>query len=1096
MPFWKLRDRAPQPVRRMFRLLSAVTVIMTLLACAVGAIALRFIEQRLVADAGESVALAAVDIAGKLDLLLAERYGDMQMLAVSPVLHAGNPAAMTPYLESVQTAYPVYLWLAVTDPNGRILAATDPDSVGLDVSRASWFASVRKTGGIVMEDAAVTAGFDRTMAVTLAAPIRGPGGEWLGTVTTQVSVPVLEDVFASTAMALQAQHGTAAVIEYQFLTDDGTVVADSMLREERRVNLRERALPSALLVGSGPPGYVEETHARRGVPVITGYARTKGLLSWSILVRMSHDDIVAPIRQFLWKLGLAGSAVWLPMLALLLWTGERLQRISVRATKQAEQLTATLTSVGDGVVATDRNGSIIFMNPLAEHLTGWEWKDAVGAALPKVVQVVDEETKRAIEHPVASVSRQGGVVPLGKGLLLITRDGKALSIEGSAAPIRDGQGELAGIVIALRDDRLRRRAEKRQAAQLAVSVALAKSDTLADVAPPILKAVCETMGWDMGAMWLVEPDQSILRCEAAWLAKSVPAEDFVAATCASQFRSGGGLPGRVWASGKPAWLPDVAKEPNFPRAPMAAKAGLHAAFAFPIAIGDEVLGVIEFFSREVRPLDAELLDMMADVGIKVGQFLGRLRMAEQAEASDARFRLAIDHATDAILFLNDRHIVQWANCRTELITGQPMETLIGRSLMEAFAGQPMARSNLAAIGLGRPVPPLMEFEIFLEDGRALWLEVTSTAVRKGEAVVGWLLIMRDQTERKHTERTLRQSEKMASLGTLLDGVAHELNNPLFMITGHAQLAAEELKQGRADGLADELASIQEAAKRAAEIVQRTLAVSRSSGEQRSACQVNGLVQQALGLAANDLIIHQIRTQTHLREHLPPVLAASNDVVQVLLSLITNARQAMASAHGKGTLTVTTACVTDAAMGRGGDTAREQRRGDTEKGTSASSVEPRRGDAEIPASPLHPVSASEDKRRGDTETRGQGEGAQWIEVKIQDDGPGIAPEHQARLFEPFFTLKPAGQSRGLGLSIARRIVSELSGTVTVESEVGRGATFIVRLPVMDAVVPHVPIPAVDTHPPVQSEAGEPASVIPPSMQRWSAFRQKGHGEQFA
>ncbi len=170
MPFWKLRDRAPQPVRRMFRLLSAVTVIMTLLACAVGAIALRFIEQRLVADAGESVALAAVDIAGKLDLLLAERYGDMQMLAVSPVLHAGNPAAMTPYLESVQTAYPVYLWLAVTDPNGRILAATDPDSVGLDVSRASWFASVRKTGGIVMEDAAVTAGFDRTMAVTLAAP--------------------------------------------------------------------------------------------------------------------------------------------------------------------------------------------------------------------------------------------------------------------------------------------------------------------------------------------------------------------------------------------------------------------------------------------------------------------------------------------------------------------------------------------------------------------------------------------------------------------------------------------------------------------------------------------------------------------------------------------------------------------------------------------------------------------------------------------------------------------------------------------------------------------------------------------------------------
>nr|MBI3613678.1 PAS domain S-box protein [Nitrospirota bacterium] len=842
----------------------------------------------------------------------------------------------------------------------------------------------------------------------LAAPIRGQGGEWLGTVTAQVSLPVLEDVFASTVVALQAQHGTTAVVEYQFLAGDGTVIADSMLREELRVNLRERKLPSALLVGSGPSGYVEETHIRRGIPVITGYAKTKGLLSWGVLVRMNHDDVLTPIRQFLWKLALVGGAMWLPMVALLLWTGARLQRISVQATKQAEQLTATLTSVGDGVVAATRNGSITFMNPLAEHLTGWEQKDAIGVALPKVVQVVNEETKRAIENPVASVNRQGGGVSLGKRLLLITREGKELSIEGNAAPIRDGHGAVAGIVLALRDDRPRRRAEKRQASQLAVSSALVQSKTLADAAPPILRAVCETTGWDMGAVWLVEPDQPILRCETAWLAKAVPAQDFVAATCAAQFQSGIGLPGRVWASGKPAWLPDVLKDSNFPRAPIAAKAGLHAAFAFPIKIGDEVLGVIEFFSREVRPLDAELLDMMADVGIKIGQFLGRLRMAEQAEESEERFRLAIDHAADAILFLNDRHIVQWANCRTELITGQPMETLIGSSLMEAFANQPMARSNLAAIGLGRPVPPLMEFEIFLKDGRALWLEVTSTAVRKGEAVVGCLLVMRDQTERKHTEQTLRQSERMASLGTLLDGVAHELNNPLFMIAGYAQLAAEELKQGRSEGLADELSSIQEAAQRAAEIVQRTLAVSRSSGGQRQACQVNGLVQRTLDLAANDLAIHQIRIQTHLQGHLPPILADANDVVQVLLSLITNAQQAMASAHGKGTLTVTTAL------------------------------------AESPRSRAAAPGA-EEQRAG--EIGGGGDQEHWIEIRIQDDGLGIAPEHQARLFEPFFTLKPAGQSRGLGLSIARRIVSELSGTVTVESEVGRGAAFIVRLPPM-------------------------------------------------
>ena len=1049
MPFWTHRERTPQLDRGLSWQLLALTVGATLLALAVGALALRFVAQRLVASAGESVALAAVDIAGKLDLLLVERYGDIQVLADSSVLHTGNSAVMTPLLEQFQAVYPVYLWLGVIDPNGRVLAATDPGSVGLDVSQASWFASVRTTGGIVVEDAAVTVEFNHTQAVTFAAPIRGPGGEWLGTVATHVSVPVLEDVFASTAMALQSQHGTASAIEYQFLTGDGTVIADSMLREEGRVNLKKRKLPSALLAESGPPGYVTETHSRRGSAVITGYAKTHGVLSWGILVRMSHDDILTPIRQFLGKLVLAGSAAWLPMVALLVWTGGRLQRISMQATRQAEQLTAIVTSIGDGVVTAARNGSITFMNPLAEYLTGWEQKEAVGLALSQVVRVVSEETKRAIENPIASVSREGGVVSLGTRLLLITRDGKEFSIEGHAAPIRDGQGALAGIVMAFCDGRVRRRTEKLQVAQLAVSVALAQSTTLAEAAPLFLKTICEMLGWDMGAIWLVEPDHQRIRCDAVWLAEAVPAQDFVAATCDCRFLSGIGLPGRVWASGKPAWLTDVAKEPNFPRAPIAVKAGLHASFAFPITIGDKVVGVIECFSREVRPFDPELLGMMTDVGLKIGLFLNRLRMAEKAKESDERFRLAIDHATDAIFFLDDRHVIRWVNRRAEAIIGRAENELVGRSLMEAFADQPMAGANLAAVDLNRSGLPLMEFEVVLKDGRALWLEVTSTAVRKGEAVVGGLLIMRDQTERKHTERMLRQSEKMASLGTLLDGIAHELNNPLFMITGHAQLAEEELRQGRAEGLAEELAAIQEASTRAVEIVRRTLAVTRSGERRQEACSVNDLVQRTLQVAAHDLAIQQIQVQTNLQADLPCVQADAHDVIQLLLLLITNARQAMATAHGKGVLTVTTTLATDGATQRPGD-------------------------AEVAAS---------GSRNG------------WIEIRVADDGPGIPPEYLARIFEPFFILKPAGGSAGLGLAICSRMVNELRGTLSVESEVGEGTTFIVRLPAMDASAQQAQRQTVEVSPPASSEEEDLRNTVPLHIQRGSALRRSDHGEQF-
>src|SRR5262249_37971062 len=115
--------------------------------------------------------------------------------------------------------------------------------------------------------------------------------------------------------------------------------------------------------------------------------------------------------------------------------------------------------------------------------------------------------------------------------------------------------------------------------------------------------------------------------------------EFDSGTRTSTFASGVGLPGRVWASGEPAWIEDVVKDANFPRAAAAARDGLHGAFAFPILVGHETIGVIEFFSRVNRAPDEELLRMFATIGSQIGQYLERHRAEEER---DRFFTLSLD----------------------------------------------------------------------------------------------------------------------------------------------------------------------------------------------------------------------------------------------------------------------------------------------------------------------------------------------------------------------------------------------------------------------------------------------------------------------
>lgn len=174
----------------------------------------------------------------------------------------------------------------------------------------------------------------------------------------------------------------------------------------------------------------------------------------------------------------------------------------------------------------------------------------------------------------------------------------------------------------------RKRAEERLRVQHTVAQVLAEAATIEEVTPKIPRAVGECLGWDVGALWRVDREAEALRCVELWHKASIEIPEFERADWQFTFDPGLGLPGRVWSSLKPAYIPDVVPDKNLPRGPIAEREGLHAAIGFPILLGSEVLGVIEFFSREIRQPDQELLDMVATIGSQIGQFIERKRAEE------------------------------------------------------------------------------------------------------------------------------------------------------------------------------------------------------------------------------------------------------------------------------------------------------------------------------------------------------------------------------------------------------------------------------------------------------------------------------------
>jgi PAS domain S-box-containing protein len=384
----------------------------------------------------------------------------------------------------------------------------------------------------------------------------------------------------------------------------------------------------------------------------------------------------------------------------------------------------------------------------------------------------------------------------------------------------------------------------------------------------------------------------------------------------------------------------------------------------------------------------------------------RRRAEEALRESERKYRRIVETAQEGIWMIDGSDHTTYVNQRMAAMIGAPADQLIGASLFEFVADEWKEIATKTLERKRQGLPDQHDLRIRRRDGSEFWASLSMNPMLEDDGrYVGALAMVTDVTEQRKLQEQLMMSDRMASIGTLAAGVAHEINNPLSAVLGNLQLATrtlqetperlsqpEEMREFH-EALLDAL----EGADRVRHIVRDLKLFSRAQDEKRGPVAMERVIESTIRMAWPE-IRHRAKLVKDYQP-LPPVLANESRLGQVCLNLLVNAAQAIPEGH-------------------------------------ADKNEIR-------------VSAKVD--------------AGQVVVEIRDTGVGMPPDVLRRVFTPFFTTKSVGVGTGLGLSICHRIISALGGEITVDSVVGKGTAFRVALPAAPANAVEEPNPPIVSPP---------------------------------
>ena len=430
-------------------------------------------------------------------------------------------------------------------------------------------------------------------------------------------------------------------------------------------------------------------------------------------------------------------------------------RVMERIKESQQRLQVIIDTSPSAVITADERDLITGWNRKAETIFGWSHDEAIGRTLTGTI--IPHRFRGAHQHSLRRYIATGEGRIIGKTveLMAVHRDGHEFPVE-VAVSAASRSGARVSFVAFVNDISQRRMTERLRNVQFLVTRPLANATSWADAAPQVLQGICEALGWVVGEFWGFDVDAGALRLEYGWHRPLKELAMFADGSRELTFAKGVGLLGRVWKTGRPGSVEDVAGQDS-PRAVLAARAGLHAKFAFAVTNGRRVIGVIALFSQQRQSVDRATMRAMADIGSQIGQFIERRRAEEELRQSGERIRAILDNVADGIITVDERLIIRSYNPAAERLFGYAAEEVVGKEFARLIADDHRAEIRPQLRAYLRPhrrevVMGSHETSGVRKDGTTFPLEFNVGRLGAQRLVIGSL---RDVSERKAETEALQ-----------------------------------------------------------------------------------------------------------------------------------------------------------------------------------------------------------------------------------------------------------------------------------------------------------------------------------------------------